>query len=352
MSIKFVRIKNLTVFDDLTVNLSSGVNVFIGQNGTGKTHLLKAIYGACEASKLATNPHTPRVNLLEFFKSAYAKLNLFHKKNENYSDSIDIYLNTNEDNSIPSLWTGYNMLPVYSDNETDKLLPITGSYHFHTPQNESFNAVFIPVKDMLTHSKGLLSMKEKYMEFPFDRTLTDILVKATQWTLKQTPKIGVALLPKFEKIMEGTVYIENEEFFIKKHNGELINFAVIAEGIKKFGLLWQLIMTENITEGTILLWDEPEANLNPEYFSLIVESLLELSRNNVQIILTTHNYIFAKYFDVRKKENDSVKFHALYKEDDTTQIENANNFEELKNNSINDGFDKLIGEVYDLQVNE
>ncbi|WP_337506674.1 hypothetical protein [Megasphaera sp.] len=38
-----------------------------------------------------------------------------------------------------------------------------------------------------------------------------------------------------------------------------------AEGFKKIGILWQLLMNETITENTILLWDEPEANLNPEF---------------------------------------------------------------------------------------
>lgn len=51
MFIEYVNFENFTVFKDLSVKLSKGINVFIGKNGTGKTHLLKAIYAACEASK-------------------------------------------------------------------------------------------------------------------------------------------------------------------------------------------------------------------------------------------------------------------------------------------------------------
>ena len=192
-------------------------------------------------------------------------------------------------------------------------------------------------------------MSEKYREFPFDKTLTDIIRKANQWTVKSIPNMAKSILPTLENIMGGEVYIENEEFFIKRSNGDLINFAVEAEGIKKIGLLWQLIMTENITENSILLWDEPEANLNPEYLPIIVDCLLELSRHNVQILVSTHNYIFAKYFDVKRKESDAVKFHALYKENNAALCETKDFFGDLEHNSITETFNKLLDEVYDFE---
>ena len=44
MYVENVRINNFTVFKDCYTDFSKGVNIFIGENGTGKTHLLKAIY--------------------------------------------------------------------------------------------------------------------------------------------------------------------------------------------------------------------------------------------------------------------------------------------------------------------
>lgn len=37
-------------------------------------------------------------------------------------------------------------------------------------------------------------------------------------------------------MMGGKVIIENEEFYIKKNNGEMVDFAVEAEGLKKICL--------------------------------------------------------------------------------------------------------------------
>ena len=50
MFIQKISLKNITVFDTLDMQLSDGINVFIGPNGVGKTHLLKILYSACCAA--------------------------------------------------------------------------------------------------------------------------------------------------------------------------------------------------------------------------------------------------------------------------------------------------------------
>ena len=197
-------------------------------------------------------------------------------------------------------------------------------------------------------------MANKYRDFPFDKTLTDIVIKASQWKVKQPPKLAMAILPLLEEMMDGTVVFENDEFYIKKNNGQMILFELEAEGLKKIGLLWQLLMTDNLTENNILIWDEPEANLNPKYLPKIVECLLELSRHGVQIFLSTHNYIFAKYFDVAKKDNDKLLFHSLYFEEksDGVKCETQSYFESLKHNDISAAFNELLECVYQIQIGD
>lgn len=48
MSIQSTHLQNFTVFEKTKIEFSKGINVVIGTNGTGKTHLLKAMYGICE----------------------------------------------------------------------------------------------------------------------------------------------------------------------------------------------------------------------------------------------------------------------------------------------------------------
>ena len=63
-------------------------------------------------------------------------------------------------------------------------------------------------------------------------------------------------------------------------------------------MLWKLIRNGLLEKGSVLLWDEPEANLNPELYPLVAGVLLKLQENGVQIFVATHSYNFAKYLEM------------------------------------------------------
>ena len=42
-----IQLSRFTAFEQIEVEFSPGINVFIGRNGTGKTHLMKIGYAAC-----------------------------------------------------------------------------------------------------------------------------------------------------------------------------------------------------------------------------------------------------------------------------------------------------------------
>ena len=69
-----------------------------------------------------------------------------------------------------------------------------------------------------------------------------------------------------------------------------------------------------------MCWDEPEANLNPRLIGTVVDILLELQRMGVQVFLATHDYVVLKEFDLRKKVDDAVRFHALFRDTETGAI--------------------------------
>ena len=129
-----------------------------------------------------------------------------------------------------------------------------------------------------------------------------------------------------------------------------ISFELEAEGYKKLGILWQLLMNESIVPGTVLLWDEPESNLNPEFLSITADILLALSRLGVQIIFSTHSYILAKYIELKMNQDDKVLFHAFYYESGLVHCESTRNFKDLKHNSSMNAFEVLMDEIYKDQV--
>ena len=332
MAIKTVQLKNFSVFSDLALDVSPGVNVLIGENGTGKTHFLKAVYTICVLSQ---NEHS--FSFMDCVPLEHGN-NGFMGKNRN--EAVCISVAATEHGSIIK-----NTLFPISDVGNRAL------YELSYP-SKAIPAVYIPAKDMLTHSKGLLEMADKYAGFPFDKTLLDIIRLAKHLHLKNLPELAATILPKLENMIGGRVDYDNDEFFIEKHDGRRINFAVEAEGFKKIGLLWQLLMNESITEGCVLLWDEPDANINPKFIPALVDSLLELARHGVQVFLGTHSYFLAKYFDVRQQPEDNVLVHSFYYEGDSVACETKEKFREIKHNSIMRAFDELVEEIYGISADD
>lgn len=46
-----LKLENFTVFEHLDLQLAGGINVIAGENGAGKSHLLKILYTAVEAGR-------------------------------------------------------------------------------------------------------------------------------------------------------------------------------------------------------------------------------------------------------------------------------------------------------------
>ena len=116
---------------------------------------------------------------------------------------------------------------------------------------------------------------------------------------------------------------------------------------RKLGLLWALIQNGTLTEGSVLFWDEPETNLNPELFDKVVRVLLELQRTGVQVFIATHNYVLLKQLDLQASTQDAVEFHALYFEDSGAVVcRSVDSYRELEPNAIAAAYDDL----YDREI--
>lgn len=46
-----IEAENFTVFEKIEIPFCDGLNVLVGENGVGKTHIMKIAYAACRASK-------------------------------------------------------------------------------------------------------------------------------------------------------------------------------------------------------------------------------------------------------------------------------------------------------------
>lgn len=249
------------------------------------------------------------------------------------------------------------------DKKTYKWHSVAGNEEAWETGLANTASVFIPAKEILSNCYQLNSAVARN-NVKFDDTYIDIIDAAKVDISKPVVKDMVCesieefgwqnvLLKKIEQLINGRVVYDSQKdaFYLHNNDGKL-EFNLVAEGIRKLALLWQLLKNSALERGALLFWDEPEANINPAYLRQIAEILLALERHGVQIFLSTHNYILAKYFEVLKDKEDEVVFHSLYKCADGVGYECGAAFDGLKNNAIVKSFDKLLDEIYSLGVSK
>ena len=127
---------------------------------------------------------------------------------------------------------------------------------------EPIDSVYIPVKEMLANAPGFRSLyaqRDLHFEEIYDDILARAYIPILRGPIDQERK---KLLDRLRKIIAGKVRVSNEEFFLRGREGNL-EFSLLAEGMRKLGLLWLLVQNGTLLNGSVLFWDEPETNLNP-----------------------------------------------------------------------------------------
>ena len=334
----------LTLQNGVEMNCVPGINVIIGENGTGKSTLMKLIYA------VRTSFDT------EVYGMEHGQMSLFVPFRDKNYDGVEHlplrqYFDA-DDESTSDIWLMRGELAKGSrydycreahidDDKAVLYFDVLGS-----DNDDAHGAVFIPEKDILSHSKGLLALNTK-RSIPFDKTYIDLLSSAELGRIREIPTYMIDLMKKLAQVTGGEVVYQNDQFYMKKTNGQLIPFSYEASGLKRFGLLWQLIQNGQIQSGNVLFWDEPDNSLNPMLMSKLAEILMELSRHQIQIFIATHNETLARCMALHCKDGDSLMFHAMYRDgQQKIRVCSAPSFEQLDPNSLTGARVKL----YDAEM--
>jgi len=333
MAIERVEIKDFLVFKgEFSTDFCPGVNVIIGGNGTGKTTLLKSLYyGADRFSKPANFP-SPFQNFFGIYKD--------------YSTAL---YGKSEEERISNIKEKHGIVMLTAENEKFKY----SFSFFEQPDTHSISltSVYIPEKDILEHSKGLLTFIEE-KQTGFSQIYKNVLVKAQDIPANKQSEMQKAVGQKISDIIGGEVAWDRNDglFYTIKTDGTRIPFASEASGYKKLGFLGLLVACGQLEKGSILFWDEPENSLNPELIPMLTDILLELQRGGVQIFVATHSYDVARWFELNKKSENELRYFNLRKESDNIVADVASEYISLENNPIDAADNKLFKRVVEFSA--
>jgi predicted ATPase len=316
-----LRLRDFTAFQDATLRFSPGVNVFVGANGTGKTHVMKALY--------AWQLNRSRDNGTRFGNELFFAAFQVEK---------EIDLVRMESERRHAIVTG-----AYSGKEWEVVLQRgpqpagTGAERFTSEQPG--RPVFIPAIDMMGHTKRFLTTYDDF-RIDFDLTHRDI-VGLLLGPERREPSEMIGALEGLFPRLGGEIMLEDERFYLSNAAGRL-PMPIVAEGLRKVATLVQLVRNGWLEPGGTLFWDEPEVNVNPILMEAIVGAILALARRGVQIFLATHSYVILKEIDLQTaKEPGLAEYFAFDASDGPTTVSQTNDFSQLSPNRILDEYSSL-----------
>ncbi|MCB5271575.1 MAG: ATP-binding protein [Candidatus Cloacimonetes bacterium] len=359
-----LTLKNFTVFKDLSIDFSAKINVIIGENGTGKSHLLKAAYALCSANNGLCSQE--KISNKEINNALTDKLlNVF------LPPDLKLW-KMRKTGVAKDTWMKASFVPDkeislrFRSNSKSVTIEKNSDYDHY-----SWNPIFIPTKELLTFLRGFgnVEIDKSVLRLIFDETYFDLATKLLNDAGQEPREKEEWLLESLVNKMEGRFSLDAGEMSFqpgtyveyadgKAKDGKLTYFSpqrkdvfspnMMAEGFRKFGILQRLLQNCSLVPGVSgsLFWDEPESNLNPQLMKLLVQTMLELSRSDQQIILATHDYVLLKWLDLLANANagDHIRFHALSRENGNVNVQSADDYRQLNCNAIANTFSDLYDE--------
>jgi ABC-type lipoprotein export system ATPase subunit len=332
--LKRLNIENFTVFSKANFEFAAGLNVIVGENGTGKTHVLKLAYAITSVNKQRNSYIDGSLLKYEYIQKI---INTFRIesldgliKRRSIRKLREALSGQSRRNNSKSLPFGAKVSLLFDDNDLDVDLTFSsGSLTLNLPKKWVENkTVFMPTRELLTIYPGFVSLYEgRYLEF--DGTYNDTCILLGEPLLKEPQ---TELLSILETAMDGKVLLDNGRFYLSSDIGK-IEMSLVAEGLRKLAMLARLIAVGALQKGGYLFWDEPEANLNPRLVKIVARVILQLANAGIQIFIATHSLFLLRELEVlqsSEKKPVPQRYFSLKQGADGVDVEQGNAIDDLQ----------------------
>jgi len=327
--LKTLNIRNLTVFPEANLGFAKNLNVIVGENGAGKTHLIKMAYSVLSvlSEQGRRKSDTPPTKVVLQQRIAEKLVNVFQPdqlgrlaRRKQGRERCEIVAEFKDAQS--------KLAFSFATNSQSEVIVQ------ELPSGWSKNSpAYLPTRELLTIYPNFVAIYDNHY-LAFEETWRDtcILLGAP---LQRGPKEVIVrrLLEPIEQAMEGAIELDvTGRFYLRARDGKM-EMPLVAEGLRKLGMLARLIATGALLDRGYLFWDEPEANLNPKLVKSIAENVLALSATGIQVFIATHSLFLLRELEIllssKERQSLDVRFFGLHPTDRGVSVDQGKSISDI-----------------------
>lgn len=271
-----LRLERFSVFDEAEFQFCPGINVLIGENGTGKSHAMLAAYSILRAFHKGDSPSGVGARIQEKLKGVF----------QPEGRRLGRLVRRAQGGGVATIHVrsgGFSCGVRFTHREAGG---------FETTQirkRPTGSSIFIPSREPLSMYEGFIGAYE-HADLSFSEVYYDTCVALNApLTRGARNKRAQELIRPLLDALGGGVFEKNGRFYVRQGPAHL-EAHLVSEGLRKIATITHLINNGSLETNDLLFWDEPEANLNPALSRVVVDFLVELAKRGVQVILATHDY--------------------------------------------------------------
>lgn len=323
--LKNARFKNLTTVPNAVWNFSSGLNVIVGENGLGKSHVLKAIYSLLkvqagrEFSKATLEKGYADKLIAVMRPESIGRL----VKRKQGRDRCEIELTMEDDRKSCSI--------AFATNAKSQVEVLSAP-----SEGLALSPVYLPTRELATLCPWFVPLYDNY-HVEFEEAWRDTVSLLGAPSVKGPRAAKVArLLEPLEEAMGGKVIVDgsNGRFYLQVTGEGRMEMPLVAEGMRKLAMLARLISTGVLLEQGYLFWDEPETNLNPKLIKTLAESIVRLASEGIQIFIATHSLFLLRELEMLAEKKTykglASRYFSLKIEEDFVALEQGDRIDDLQ----------------------
>jgi len=335
--LKLLELENFGVFEHAKFEFCPGVNVLIGENGTGKSHAMLAAYSILRAFHRDSSPRGVAARVEEKLKAVF-------KPEDRRLGRLVRRARGGGTARVSVESHGFSCEISFNHQDPDSFALV------NLRRQPTGSSIFVPSRELIAMYEGFIGAYESF-NLSFSEVYYDTCVALNAPLSRGTRNTEVqALLAPLLDALGGRVFEKSGRFYVQQGQAKL-EAHLVSEGLRKLATIVHLINNGSLERNDILFWDEPEANLNPALSKIVVHFLVELAKQGVQIVLATHDYSVTTRLSILAEneivEPELIRFFSLAKtKSGAVEVSHAPTLAGLSANPILDEHEAL----YDFEL--